>query len=1096
MPFTMFLFSGGSGSPPALLELDQNKYQFLRSLQLPGNTLGLIGKNLIFNGNATITDGQFGESISLDGTAGTFVEIQDSSDFDLDDDDFAISLRVKVNGNLSGFSPIFAKWDSDSAPKSFLISETGSGGTPANSFAFSWSADNTFNSSRNIYSSAFTIGQWYHLLCVRRGTQFEFIVDGISQGTVDNGAITLNPLPNFLYLGFSDATVSPPYFNGEMEDVFIIKGTSLVGVNEPAIPYLTPTAETSPPKDYDPTLNSITCQLSGKHLNDYYGGVQPTSNNSKDDLFKVRLGTSGAQLPTIDTVITKFAGNPVINFGGSATQQFLTLNNENGNFTVGTNDFTFEFWLYINSIESGGGNDSDTFIDYRPDNTNGASIGIVGIFPASTQVLRWALIGGTGSINGSVLSTSTWYYVRCSKSGTTAEMWLDGVSEGTAVVPSNISLNSVLVKIGANAFRGIAPDTYGNIKITDYRFFNGIALQGDFTPPQVPLYNPQKEPVASDRVKTVFWLNADDENNTSDKIGNSLTLAGDVSNIAQPWFYGSRAYDFDGIGDEITSPDKLEWEFDRTSGYTVECWFNVDSHTANRRDLVKHGTNWSLGINNSDQLSFIYDNGATQEVSDSTALSTNRDYHAEISYDGTNLTLRLNGNQVATATVAGTPTDVSSTLTLGTNLNGQIFEVKVAETNKYSKAFSIYPDNPSQTDHYSTDLLIQADDTYGAGFNWDRTGKDLSSTNTTVTVDSDFFYGEGTDFNGTDSEIAITDKPPNYDGDFAIELEVKEDNQVGSKDLFEGDNWLLTLNGTTLQLESPLATTLISTTVASGTKRVFVGRRDGQLQMAVDDTFVTPVADTTNLQHSTSLKIGGGSAGNPFDGKLSSIRMKHAYLEPSWTQPPPIASDPYINDVVFLIPCIGIASSTSFPELKGKTVTANGNAQISTSQSNYNNSSCILDGTGDYLSLANTSEFDFGTGSLTLEGYWYFTNLSGSPNNYLYSFGTNWDVHVTSSGSLVLFDGSTIASTGNIISTATWYHIRIVKDGGTAYLFVDGTQQASGAWTTASTPTGVLTIGGLSASGYTTGHNQWHRLTDVARNSESFPLLTQPFPLR
>ena len=50
-----------------------------------------------------------------------------------------------------------------------------------------------------------------------------------------------------------------------------------------------------------------------------------------------------------------------------------------------------------------------------------------------------------------------------------------------------------------------------------------------------------------------------------------------------------------------------------------------------------------------------------------------------------------------------------------------------------------------------------------------------------------------------------------------------------------------------------------------------------------------------------------------------------------------------------------------------KTITAGGNANHSTSENKIGGSSIAFDGTGDYLSIAQTPDFDFGTRDYTLE---------------------------------------------------------------------------------------------------------------------------------
>ena len=56
-------------------------------------------------------------------------------------------------------------------------------------------------------------------------------------------------------------------------------------------------------------------------------------------------------------------------------------------------------------------------------------------------------------------------------------------------------------------------------------------------------------------------------------------------------------------------------------------------------------------------------------------------------------------------------------------------------------------------------------------------------------------------------------------------------------------------------------------------------------------------------------------------------------------------------------------------QTSGKPVTVNGDAQLDTSQQKFGTASLLLDGTGDDLSLATSSDFGFGTGDFAVEAF-------------------------------------------------------------------------------------------------------------------------------
>ena len=76
----------------------------------------------------------------------------------------------------------------------------------------------------------------------------------------------------------------------------------------------------------------------------------------------------------------------------------------------------------------------------------------------------------------------------------------------------------------------------------------------------------------------------------------------------------------------------------------------------------------------------------------------------------------------------------------------------------------------------------------------------------------------------------------------------------------------------------------------------------------------------------------------------------------------------------------GSGQSFTDSSLSNHTVTAVGDATHSTTQSRFSGGSIFLDGTGDYLSVTDSSDWAFGTGDFTMDMWVYSTNL----NNVVY----------------------------------------------------------------------------------------------------------------
>lgn len=163
--------------------------------------------------------------------------------------------------------------------------------------------------------------------------------------------------------------------------------------------------------------------------------------------------------------------------------------------------------------------------------------------------------------------------------------------------------------------------------------------------------------------------------------------------------------------------------------------------------------------------------------------------------------------------------------------------------------------------------------------------------------------------------------------------------------------------------------------------------------------------------------------------------------------------DSSFNSVSLLLHMDGSNGSTTFTDssVNALTVTANGNAQISTAQSNFGGSSGAFDGTGDFLDI-NTNGAVRGTEDFTIEAWIYPTEVTGSDRCiYETRGGDGFVLYINTSGYLQVFDSVVnVASTASttLLSANTWQHIALVGSGSTKTYYVNGA--AAGTFTLAS----------------------------------------------
>lgn len=213
------------------------------------------------------------------------------------------------------------------------------------------------------------------------------------------------------------------------------------------------------------------------------------------------------------------------------------------------------------------------------------------------------------------------------------------------------------------------------------------------------------------------------------------------------------------------------------------------------------------------------------------------------------------------------------------------------------------------------------------------------------------------------------------------------------------------------------------------------------------------------------------------------------------------ATDPNFADVSLLLKMDGTNGSTTFTDLSsyGHTVTAVGNAQVSTAESVFGGASLLIDGTGDHLSVPDHVAFDFGTGDFTIEARIRYNTganssiVTGVSTGALFFgvgvVGLSPSPHGFATGRAnVAFDNLS----GAIPANNTWYAVAVTRSGSDLRIFVDGVQQGS---TFADTRSYDLSAGGLRIGESTNGYIDELRVTKgVARYTANYTVSGDPFP--
>ena len=369
---------------------------------------------------------------------------------------------------------------------------------------------------------------------------------------------------------------------------------------------------------------------------------------------------------------------------------------------------------------------------------------------------------------------------------------------------------------------------------------------------------------------------------------------------------------------------------------------------------------------------------------------------------------------------------------------------------------------------------------------------DSSSSNHTITANGDVTQGSFGPFARPDGEWGVNFSNDymqvagagNISGDYTLEawvcmhsddgnelwLTYNSDGNINAVNFYNGSvsNFLF---GTSSQ--SPQVTVVFNDTTwdAGEWTHLAVVRSSGTLKF-----YVNGVADSTtstafngNLHDLEFIGTARGfGAGNvrTFNGKISNVRFSSTARYTSNFTP---STDPFTSDSdTDLLTC----QSNRFVDnsSNGRSITVYGNPAVSafgpflTSEvydAGVNGASSYFDGTGDYLTVPDSSEFTLGN-TFTLEAWIYPTasNNYNSVQNQNGSSGYYW-AHV--SGEKMQFYrgiGGGIQHDSDASSMVNqWTHVAYVCDAGTAYHYINGVRSGSSVSMSVSDISAVITLG-------------------------------------
>ena len=510
-----------------------------------------------------------------------------------------------------------------------MYNQTGLGGA-SNKFAFGTYAGGSWQAVSSTTSP--DVGTWYHVVGVRDNASFKIYVNGTLENTAtisgspsSGGVVGIGANTN--QLGGS--------LNGYLADVRVV-----ISANSSSLPY---TSNFTPSTD---RLTAITdTQLLACHL--------PYMQEGSTHGHTITMNGNVAVVPAGPHDKQEYSAS---SHGGSAY-----LDGNGDGLTVTTNDFqfsgefTFEAWVYWNgNVPS----DWPMIFDTRPANSGNANALAMNIHLSNHRLNFY--IGSTNYYWGTTaLPANQWVHTAVVRdSNNDIKIYQNGV-QGSDTVNSSATLSAAAaLRIGYNV---------GNIgwwpgNITQFRVSDTARYTSTFTPPTSPF--------TSDSNTKFLMAGTDAGIIDKGQSARDLTLFGNTkSSTTQNKFLTSSIY-LDGNGDYLkwTNNEAIDWGIGGEP-FTLE-WWQWWPSIVNERSLGPqtgggaagwNGTNghqWTMfTYSGSANLFMQWWNGSGRtdyEFSHGGALTASTWQHFVVVYDGTNLSLYIDGSRITHRTSGNT----------------------------------------------------------------------------------------------------------------------------------------------------------------------------------------------------------------------------------------------------------------------------------------------------------------------------------------------------------------------------------------------------------------------------------------------------------
>ena len=557
------------------------------------------------------TQGSFGPFARPDGEWGwsfdgnDYLSMPDSGDFELASGDFTVAAWLFPHVDGSGYQPVITH-----------ASHSGNAGWgiwyQANKLQF---FVNNANTTVYITSGTFTANEWTHVAAVRTGNTIKLFINGdedvstsISDFTNSTTTLTIGASPNWN---------STYYYTGIISNILVLKGTALY------------TGDFTPPTSkYTAITNTklLTCQ-SNRFVDNSASGhaITPTGNPA---------------VSTFGPFLTSAVYDAAVNGASSSPLDYQTyLSIADGSWkTLGTGNFTWEFWFY-------GKTESAYMIGDGTAGTNVSSTFTLGV-SSKRLILYYSIQGGAAYALQSPNSApfynlNEWHHVAYVRDGNDHKIYANGVLRATET-----RSGTMVDSTGAQQIGNFGPGFSGGSAtiFSDVRLVKGTAVYSGstYTVPTAPL---------TAITNTQLLVNMANGQAIDSAAQSNLTLFGTAKLSTGQAKFGDTSILFDGNSDFLTFPHSSTNDISGAGNWTVEFfWRFVNNDATQFQEIATKGFGFQIYGNDgalSIALSASNNSSYFLSATGGTTLSDNTWYHIAAVKNGTAYNVYLNGTNEA-----------------------------------------------------------------------------------------------------------------------------------------------------------------------------------------------------------------------------------------------------------------------------------------------------------------------------------------------------------------------------------------------------------------------------------------------------------------